>query len=637
MILSRPLPPALEWLSGERNRAADAALVEALPYLEPPVQAASLDLLIRRAHAPSLAGLVHRFRNLPQASRELITSRLRQLSTGVRLAITSPNFESRANAVEAIRVSGEAKLAYLLADAVRSRCRRTRPLAAEALQQMTALLLDRRTAARDRKTIAEGNVQLNYLTEALAAAVHGWEIHYQPQVLEAALWMGDRLDGVIRKKLQEPHSRIAKMLGDVVQGGSDPRMAGAVLRALAIPELRSAAVRAFTRPPNPAFFRAVVNASWVLTDAAVERGCRWIRDERWLREWVEGSSRLSDGEVVGAVRLLEAAGCAHDRKMEAFRSFLRLDRPALAHAVVWRLIEDPSEAATDLLGMVAARSETDAALIARREWQRRRSPSPDATPGAEAAPGSSKDFAGPDPFDRFFEDFERLSSEERAHTVAEMQATPTYLPMRLRAKLASSSAFDRSQALRIVNAVGLLKEFDEQVYHLAHDPDATVRAVAVGLLAQLPGATATRILRSAVDDADGRVQANAIETLDALHVEGRVESIQRKLDSPHARVRANAVKSLLRVELQEAGHALLDMLENPSSAHRLSALWVIERLRLRAVLHRILDLSRHDPDERVKRRAQRVLRHLNSEPDIHPRRPTSGVSATSGNPMAGRA
>jgi hypothetical protein len=52
------------------------------------------------------------------------------------------------------------------------------------------------------------------------------------------------------------------------------------------------------------------------------------------------------------------------------------------------------------------------------------------------------------------------------------------------------------------------------------------------------------------------------------------------------------------------------MLDDPARAHRLSALWVIERLRLRTLLHRILELSRSDPDERVRQRAQRVFRDL---------------------------
>jgi HEAT repeat protein len=169
---------------------------------------------------------------------------------------------------------------------------------------------------------------------------------------------------------------------------------------------------------------------------------------------------------------------------------------------------------------------------------------------------------------------------------------------------------ERCRAVRVAKVLGLLSEVAEEVYQLAHDGEAVVRSTAVGALTELPGATTTRILRAAVNDPDARVQANAIEALDRLNVDDRLPYIRAKLSSSHGRVRANAVRALLRVELREAGEVLLDMLDDSSQAHRLSALWVIERMRLRSVLQRISELSRGDPDERVRRRAQRVFREL---------------------------
>jgi hypothetical protein len=57
---------------------------------------------------------------------------------------------------------------------------------------------------------------------------------------------------------------------------------------------------------------------------------------------------------------------------------------------------------------------------------------------------------------------------------------------------------------------------------------------------------------------------------------------------------------------------LIDMLEGPSRVHQLSALWVVERLRLLTMRDRIDEISRENPDESVRRRAESVLRDWES-------------------------
>ena len=187
----------------------------------------------------------------------------------------------------------------------------------------------------------------------------------------------------------------------------------------------------------------------------------------------------------------------------------------------------------------------------------------------------------------------------------------------VRGKLASASPPDRARALRLVRQIGYVREVEEQIYRLAHDPDPMVRSAAIGCLQQLPGVTTNRILRGALGDSDARVQADAVEALDTLDVQDRVALTRPKLESMNNRVRANAVKSLLRTELQQAGETLLDMLDHTSRSHRLSALWVVSRLGLGGVVHRIETMSQSDPDEQVRRRAARVLEELVSSSEAH--------------------
>ncbi len=163
------------------------------------------------------------------------------------------------------------------------------------------------------------------------------------------------------------------------------------------------------------------------------------------------------------------------------------------------------------------------------------------------------------------------------------------------------------QALAVIRTLGVVADFQERIYALSHDGSERVRSAAIGLLAELEGATAVRILRQALKDPDARVQANAVEVLAAIDVVNERASLEPMLDAPDHRVRANAVKALIGTHLREAAVALISMLEHSSPAHRISGLWVVERLTLTSLADRTRVLAEHDPDERVRQRARCVL------------------------------
>jgi len=61
------------------------------------------------------------------------------------------------------------------------------------------------------------------------------------------------------------------------------------------------------------------------------------------------------------------------------------------------------------------------------------------------------------------------------------------------------------------------------------------------------------------------------------------------------------------LDAPDAGEALLNMLTDKSQANRCSALWVVQRLQLVSLMQRIEHIALHDPSERVRQRAGRVL------------------------------
>lgn len=200
--------------------------------------------------------------------------------------------------------------------------------------------------------------------------------------------------------------------------------------------------------------------------------------------------------------------------------------------------------------------------------------------------------------------------------------------------VASTARRDRARILAAVRALRLTKSLGQVVRASAQDADATVRSLAVAMLAELPGPLSEGILRTAANDGDLRVQANAIEAADILNVPDRVTYTKPKLESPNSRLRANAIKSLLRTDLRQAGAALLGMLEDESGARRLSALWVVQRLELRSVLRRVASLSQSDPDGRVRERAKRLMRDLEGSDFMKGLAPGKSQPSTSRPPVA---
>ncbi|MFQ5590538.1 MAG: HEAT repeat domain-containing protein [Phycisphaerae bacterium] len=655
--MSEPLllPAVFQHLRHKDNLAVDATLVEALPHMDPEVRPAALKLLLQRDHRPSLVLLVGRFRQYDEDMKRLTAAHVGALFGAVRGAIESPIVQRRAGAIQLITESRCGPLVYLLADALRHQCAQTRELAGKALHELAVYLsnrIERRSEspsaprhhgsepqapppdsctsgshsrlgemARIHAQSLRGNgldevdALATGLGEALRRAVLGWEIHRNRHALEAALWMSDRVAAAIRTKLEDPRSKIAHSICSMVQTAHDPRMAGFTLRALSLPQLRTAAAEALAREDDTAFWSAVLNHSWLLLDPEIERACRRIRESprrpHNAHEWVKLHRDMS----ASAVHLLDSVGWPRERKTMLFRELVRAGTHACRAAVGWHLVHDNGEAATALLTTLTGLCPGELGRMATRELDRRRLRGSLQT--CQNAPAATHTrTAARRAFDRYWEEFDLLPPRERASVTDSMRQIADRVLGPIREKLASEHSQDRCRAVRIARALRLTSELDEHIYPLGHDADPVVRSAAVGALAALPGATSARILRHALADRDERVQANAITAVEALGTEELVAKLPSKLASHTARVRANAIMSLLRLEQTDGAAALLEMLADARSDHRMSALWVVEQLGLRSVSNRVTQISRYDPDGDVRAVARRVLGRLNraSEP-----------------------
>ncbi len=618
-------PKVYRLFAEANNAAADTAILRALPRLDQTHRRMALEVLLRRRRLRALVRLVSGFTGYPEELQSDILARAPVLEHALRVAIQQGDSGARAAALELIAKSGDSKLAYLLNGALSQSCPATRELIGKTFLAFADRYLVRRAKVTNDASAAQVRAEGRHLAAALEHALQCWELHLRTEVLTAAVWLVDLLESAIADKVAQPRSRMAHAFNSLLTTQPHPRLAGYALRALTIPPLRARAARIIAQCQDDAFMTALFAESWLLKDPGVCKACASIRELKWLGRSIDPLLRLSKFDAAPAMRFLGATGLPGDAKVTLFSDALASGDAYLSRAALWQLVRIGTSTATKALRTVAQRKDCPAADMARHELYRREPDksgrrglgtaerrSQDPTLGSGGS-GSAVVVSGAGPpsgeerLQELFNTFAGLEEGERELAFQDPALRTPAAGRYLRAKLASANAEERAQALQIARLANLVGEVEDQVYRLAHDPDAIVRSSAVTALPQMATAAAVRILRNALQDPDSRVQANAIEALDKLELGRYAEWIESKLDSPSGRVRASAIKALLKSGIPGAAEDLLEMLASDVRSERLSALWVVERLNLGSVLERVEALAQDDSDPEVRRRATEIV------------------------------
>lgn len=604
------LPTAFQHLAEDSNPAVEAALVEATPHFTAPEAAAALDLLIDRDAVNALAELIGMQRSLNGDVQAAFVGRTPRMRKALARAINATLSTQRVGAIELIASAGAYEDAYLLADALRVNCPRTRSSGAEALRRMVFRHLQARgdAASDDQREVLHRNE--SFLREALQRALRTWAVHLQVVALRAALWMHDQIWADLCQALDDPRTHVAVAVNNILADNTDPLLAGAVVRALTVSRLARCAARAISETRSSHYLKAVFAQGEHFEDGEVIKGLRKVLLEQWQHECLEAFRGLNPSTAATAVRVINATGSPKGEKLALYRRLIEDGDATIRGQVVEFLVQDRSEETTALLSLMAHSCETELAdkIVAHTRQQ------PVAgTRTATAAPPDTVDDKTRSlhaAFEACWNGFDAASDDERRILLGQLRRAGGDPGPLLRSALAAPLAADRARALRLIRAMQCAPPYQDQIFQRARDTDPLVRSLAVAVLPEIGGASATRILRSLLNDPDPRVQANAIESLGRMRDNHGLELAGDKLASRHARVRANAIKALLSMELASAGETLLDMLADDSSAHRLSALWVVERMDIRAVIDQVTKICLSDPDVRLRRRAARVLEAL---------------------------
>lgn len=608
----RPLPRVFSLLSVEKDPAVDDALREALPHLDEAAREAALELICERGRPATLAELIVGCAAFEPSLQKAIFRRFDAFHPGLRTALESPRFEDRAAAIAAVLAAKDYKSAHSLADALRSHCTRTRELAADAIRTLTESHLARRDHGVSPAEAADFHLCARRLGEVLQNVVKNWEAHLHTGVLEAALWMIESVEEVLGEQLGRLPNRIAQPVNAILSRSNDSRLAPFVVRALSHAGLRAAAAAKISQARDPDFIAAIFDEIWLLSDPQIEHAFRSISQVPGFEQRIASNPSSDSIATAAAVRMFCCLGGPRDLSIARMSAIADQAAEPVRRAILWELVADESSLATQALCLIAARTNDPRSVIAARECQRRQS-----REGASPGPGVA---SPPTPvrkaLDRFIEEHDRLSPEERASLSERLKSLGPELVNQLERKLESARSSDRTGTLRAIQTLGLVQALLPAIYRAARDPDSLVRSTALSALNQDNSPTALRLLRDALNDPDPRVQATAIEALEHLGIEKSAGPVHDKCGSRNNRVRANAIKALWNIESKNAAHALENMLKDASADHRLSALWVVERMRVRNIVEILTAMSGSDPDARIRARAIRVMNSLGIKKEL---------------------
>lgn len=606
-------PSVLAHLGDLPNLAVEDALLHALPTVSDTVAVAAIEVLLKRARPHALKHLAGHYLSYPDAVRATLAAATGTLSGSIRDLMHAPTAAPKLAALELIRESNDASLAYLTAEGLGADDGSVRTRAGEVLVELVRRHLETRPEPEDDDAERVYLARRIQLTEALNQAVRTWELHFRADVLAAALWMYAETEPVVRSRLEGPRSHLVHATRQILAGPPDPRLSVFTWCALELDSVREAAARRLEQADDAGVLAGLIEASWLLADPNVERGCAKVRATRWIRTDVRRLADCDPHHVERIASVISRSGIPTAHKLEVFGRWLETGSPAVRRAALWAVVRQDGEGSDALLLSAVRGPDPALAAIAEKELRRR---NPDRViPAASSArpPVRSEPATSAIPGD------ERGGKVEAPRSEAVLQpesdhaggsSSPADVVTTCRALLNSPRALDRVRGLHAVRERGIEAGFSDAILRLIHDPDGIVRATAAASLAGVDRGIAAGALRSALSDAEPRVRANAIEALERTADERITAWIAPMLKAVEPRVRANAIKALLARQHAPAGDALLHMLEDSSRAARISALWVVQRLGLRSCALVVGRMGREDPDAHVRRRANRCLSAL---------------------------
>ncbi len=515
----RGLEKTFQVLAHTRNPAAVGPLIRALDSPWPKVQLLALQALLNRREPEAPLAIIQRLGQWPEHLRQVVWEQRARLSSGLRDAIVSPDFELSLRALQAAVWLHEYDLAPILVNMLLSPATASGPLAADVLLQLAAELADELQAAKPGTPGSSLEYLHTQFLRSLTRAIEQFDLHKRTEVLIAGVLLADVNDPLWQRILDSPHHKAHRALAELLARSTRPEVIRLLLAFLEKPEVPPPILRILSRRRDPSFVTAFLDYLAQSPSPTLEKNLARLRSLSWLEDLEEILPRLTAEQQQRVVYLCNVCGIRRAQAQEVLRLALRDGHPLAKKAAVESVANVPGPWANALIRQAIQDPDPEVQAAAVRHLR------PRGIVGAlprlielldsphsavqDAARESLQEFR----FERFLAAFDLLDERVR-HTTGQLvrKVDPTAID-RLRQELNSPVRGRRLRAIAMVEALQAFSQVEPELIALTQDPDHIVRTAAIRALGRCDSQPAREAVLAALNDQSVAVQLTAQSVL----------------------------------------------------------------------------------------------------------------------------
>ncbi|MCZ6699060.1 MAG: HEAT repeat domain-containing protein [Planctomycetota bacterium] len=623
-------PKIFEVLREADSDAADRAFVEGMPELDSDDQAECVKALLERGRDAGLNAIPVLFDRVDGRSQSRIILGASRLFSSLRSAIRSGKIQTRSNALRIVSKSGNVRLAYIAAHALRDASPQIRTEAGSVLLAMTeayrrrhadttAELCESSEAFSDcahpiARTLDILREEREFLYTALKEGLDGFESHHRLEVVKAAMYLADGLENALFQHMSHRRGKLTHAMLEVFSKATGPHFAQFAYVAMKYKDMRGRIIAMLSTCRDSALFAEMIRYGWMGRDPEIRRALHGMRSLAWFSDQIEAVFSLPAEVAAKLPAWLLPLGLPADEKVSILNHLFMLDDEDAHRAAAWALGTIKSASSTRALNMMLESDNPEIQRIAKFELANRKR---NLAHHGDVPAGRPEEWREllrlarlSEEFDDFLENFERIeptiARDAGFHAVSHIPGFSTHA----RVNLLGRKSADRLRALRLVLLLHVSEHFRNEILGLTRDANVEVRSAAMTAIGRVGDPTGRRILERALQDDAPTVVAAAIFGLDQMRAERREELIKPICNSEDPGARAAAIRVLLRMRLNDGATNLIYMLNDPRPRHRSAALWLVDRLQLVTLAERVTEMANGDTNQRVSRTALRVLKRF---------------------------
>lgn len=332
----------IDWLANGPTPDCDQILGAALEHAQGPDFDRFVSLLFSRNTIAAWAALIANYDRLDASRRQELQQNESLWRSGIAGAFKQST-AARLAALTALADQPSVKLAYLIPHALRDSAGRCRDAAAQAFRRIAETAWLSAEQPQDAVAAREAAADRAQFLQTLQGLLRTFDRHHRVELVEVCLWFADELGSVLWEILENPRTRLNRVVQEHLERWNGPKLLKflltaltrsdwrlpvlRMLRVLEGPEVGLALLRCAGLLENPEIGRAVANlrksgwyscldstldrvpqelrplAPWLLLRAGLEDAAKL----RLLSQWAEGQEESVRRAAVYALARIESA------------------------------------------------------------------------------------------------------------------------------------------------------------------------------------------------------------------------------------------------------------------------------------------------------------------------------------------